>query len=250
MSFDIGGAFKSLINPMTLAQLAMGPAGWASLALKAIISAVGQQVIQQIGQQLGLPQQVIDVAKGVFASAMGGNGLAMSPTDTVANLAKDAGMSAVEQGGLDRMVQDAVRKLVDSIVGSDEFKNARAGAKGGAGRAAATGAASGAGATDGAQAGGASGAQSPSGIGDGIDGQSWMMQIATILGRLADKKMGEMAGLAKQIGATENGKDQNKVTELTGQMQAKGQEFGLISNAMTNVVKSLGENLSQIARKG
>jgi hypothetical protein len=40
------------------------------------------------------------------------------------------------------------------------------------------------------------------------------------------------------------------VTELTGQMQAKGQEFGVLSNAMSNSIKSIGEGVTQLARKG
>ena len=52
MSF-LGGIMKSVVNPMTLAQLAMGPAGWASIAAKAVMSAVAQQVIQKVGDQLG-----------------------------------------------------------------------------------------------------------------------------------------------------------------------------------------------------
>jgi hypothetical protein len=57
------GITSSLINPVSLAQLAMGPAGWASLAMRTIGAAIAKEVIQQLGQQLGLPQGVINMAR-------------------------------------------------------------------------------------------------------------------------------------------------------------------------------------------
>jgi putative effector of murein hydrolase len=75
MSF-LGGIMKSLVNPMSLMQLAMGPAGWASLAMKTIGSQIAMQVIQKLGQQLGLPQPMIDMAQAAFANASGQPGLA------------------------------------------------------------------------------------------------------------------------------------------------------------------------------
>jgi hypothetical protein len=213
--FSLGGIFKSLINPATLMQLAMGPAGWASILAKAVVTAVVQQVIQQVGQQLGLPQSVINMGLSAFNAATGQAGAgAMSVKDVIANAAQELGMSALDQGQLTRSANNAQRQLLDSILESDEFKNAKAAGKG------------------------------------GTAGQSIFMIIATILGELADKKMGEMASLANQIGATTNGENANNITKLTGQMQGKGQEFGLISNAMTNVIKSVGEGVSTIARKG
>jgi hypothetical protein len=221
--FSIGGFFKSLINPATLMQLAMGPAGWASIAAKAILSAVVQQVIQKLGQELGLPPAIISMAQQAAGSAMGTGDFKSSIEETVSQLAQDRGLSAVEQGFMGRSAQDAYRKLVASIMESEDFKAARSGAKGKTGAAANSAVSS---------------------------GDSWLMQIATILGQMADKKLGEAAALARTIGGTKDGEQQNKVSELTGQMQAKMQEFSLVSNAMTNVVKSLGEGLSTIARKG
>lgn len=43
------------------------------------------------------------------------------------------------------------------------------------------------------------------------------MKIATALGQIADKKMGEMANLAETIGGIEDGKKTNEVAEMTGQ---------------------------------
>ncbi|MGK6325172.1 hypothetical protein ACMGDM_19065 [Sphingomonas sp. DT-51] len=209
MSF-LGGIMRSAVNPLSLAQLAAGPAGWATLAMRTLASAVGQQVLQQLGQQLGLPQSVISLAQNSYGAATGTLGGPLNIQDAVSGLADQFGLSALEQGQLTRSANDAFRSLSNSLAESDEFKAARTG-KG---------------------------------------GESIFMKIARVLGELADKKLGEMVGLADQIGATTDGKQQNEITSLTGKMQGKSQEFGLISNAMTNVIKTIGEGVSTISRKG
>jgi hypothetical protein len=213
MSF-LGGILKSVINPATLFQLAMGPAGWASLATKMIVSAVAQQVIQQLGQQLGLPQSIINMAQTAFSAASGTGGMPSTVSEAVSQLAEQFNLSPSQQGELQREGQTSTRRLVDQLMESEEFKSARSGAKGGKG------------------------------------GESILMRIAIALGQLADKKMGEMDKLATQIGATKDGKDQNKITEQGARLQALGQEMSILSNAMTNVIKSIGEANSTIARKG
>lgn len=210
----LGGIMRSVVNPMSIAQLAMGPAGWASLAMRSIASSIGQQVLQTIGQQLGLPQSVISLAQNGFAAATGTQGGATNFKDAIADLAQDYGLSALEQGSLNRSADEAYRNLLSSIVESDEFKAARSGAKGGAA------------------------------------GESIFMKIARILGEAADEKLKDMSSLADQIGNTKDGTKTNEITSLTGKMQARGQEFGILSNAMTNVLKSIGEGVSTIARKG
>lgn len=204
--------FGAVINPANLGLMFAGPAGWAAMATKTLVSAVGQQVIQQLGDKLGLPQSMIDMAQAAFCQSCGDvKGVFKNYREAVDSIAQDANLSPFDRGNLERTAQDATRKLLDSILESDEYRNAKNG-----------GAAKG----------------------------SIFMQIAVALGKLADKKMGEMASLANQIGGIKDGKNANKVTELTGQMQAKGQEFGLLSNAMSNSIKSIGEGVTQLARKG
>ena len=210
MSF-LGGILKSVINPATLIQLAMGPAGWASLATKMLVSAVAQQVIQQLGQQLGLPQSIINMAQTAFSAASGTQGMPSTISDAVSQLAEQFNLSPSQQGEVQREAQTSTRRLVDQLMESEEFKNARSGAK---------------------------------------SGDSILMRIAIALGKLADDKMGKMDKLATQIGATKDGKEQNKITEQGARLQALGQEMSILSNAMTNVIKSIGEANSTIARKG
>ena len=120
MSF-LGGILKSVINPATLMQLAMGPAGWASIAMKAVISAVGQQVIQQLGQQLGLPQSIISLAQNAFSAASGGQGAPSS----IPQLAAQFGLSAMQEGQLQRSVDNAVNDMVSSLGEGKDFKEAK-----------------------------------------------------------------------------------------------------------------------------
>lgn len=225
MSF-LGGIMKSIVNPMSLAQLAMGPAGWASILAKAVISAVGQQVIQQIGQKLGLPDGVIDMAQQAFSGAMGGAAGQLDLNSTIGRVAKQAGLNAFQEGSLQRQAADIVDKATKDTVQDFINKINRQ--------------------------------QTNKQQGDGDDIEAIMkgkgsilMKIATAMGKIADKKMNDMADKTEQLGkfGEVTGKNQGQYAELTGQMQALGQEMSMISQAMANVIKTVGESASTVARK-
>jgi len=120
------GFLKSMVNPITIMQLAMGPAGWASIVIKAAVSAVGQQVIQQLGEKLGLPQPVIDVAKGALASATGTQGLPNNIGGLVQMLAQQNNLSPVQQGNLQRTLEGILDQITTATATSREFKEAQA----------------------------------------------------------------------------------------------------------------------------
>ncbi|TGX52225.1 hypothetical protein E5A73_15600 [Sphingomonas gei] len=198
-------------NPLSLAQLAMGPAGWASLAARTLMSAVGQQVIQQLGEKLGLPQSTIDIAQGAFCASMGDKaGVRQNVQEAIGNFAEGFNASPAEQGEANREVDDAINRMVSQMADGEDAKAARAGGKGG-------------------KAGGAS-------------GQSWLMALAEALGEKLDKMAGEMSTMADQI--------TDKSPSLTAKFGAKSQEFGILMNAATNAIKTVGEGLSTSARKG
>lgn len=133
MSF-LGGLTGSLFNPISLMQVAMGPAGWASLAVQMIGSAIGKQVIQQLGQQLGLPQGVIDTAQGVFSAATGTAGGPSTILDAVSQLAEQFGLSPAQQGELQRSAeqdsQDLFQKLSDAFKSGEKMAEAHKSTKG------------------------------------------------------------------------------------------------------------------------
>ncbi|WP_337827089.1 hypothetical protein [Pseudonocardia sp. TMWB2A] len=237
MSF-LGGIAKSLINPMTLAQLAMGPAGWASIAMKAVISAVGQQLIQQIGQQLGLPPAITNAASAAFGATAGLGGANSIPgigangqfnPRVFENFLTRNGMGAMDAVQFAKEIgqqikdsqtselKDSVQDFVDSINRSESEKKLKADV-----------------------------AAVMKGKG------SILMKLAVALGQIADQKMNDMAKKAEDIGnmGKIEGKNQSKFTQMNAELQALGQELNTVSQALANVIKSTGEASATLARKG
>lgn len=216
------GIMGAVVNPMNLAQLAMGPAGWASLATRIMFSAIGQQAIQQMGQQMGLPQSMIDMAQAQFCATCGDTrGVGQNIRQATQELAGQFNLAPTQQGQLERTGNETASKLTDMMLdrvrasGDEESQAAASGSAGG-------------------------------------KGGSLLMKIAIAMGQLLDKKMTEMAGLTDKIGGlgTIDNKNQSQLGELTGKLQGLGQEVNLLSNAMTNTIKSIGEANTTIARKG
>lgn len=196
-------------NPLSIAQLAMGPAGWASLAARTLMSAIGQQVIQQLGEKLGLPQSTIDMAQGAFCASMGDKaGVRQNLQEAIGGFAEQFNASPAEQGEANREVEDAINKMVSGMADGEDAKAARAGGKGA----------------------------------KGTSGQSWLMALAEALGKKLDKQAAEMSKMADQI--------TDKTPSLTAKFGAKSQEFGILMNATTNAIKTVGEGLANSARKG
>jgi hypothetical protein len=203
MSF-LSGILKSVINPATLMQLAMGPAGWASLALKTIGTAIMQQVIQQVGQQLGLPPAVINMAQQAFSAASGQPFNPQSVAGAVEQFGQMMGANPTEIGDAQRGANDVVKQLVDSVL-----KQARDGG----------------------------GEDGPS------TGESRLVKLAKAMGKLLDKKMDKIIEVGEKMdGAKKQG-------SLSAEMQALSQEMSMISNALNNMIKSIGEANTTLARK-
>jgi hypothetical protein len=205
----LGGIMKSVINPASLAQLAMGPAGWASLALKTLGSAIGQQLIQQLGQRLGLPQGMISMAQNAFAAATGTQGGPRVIMEATSQLGQQFNLSPTQQGQLERAANTDLNNLFGNLIGSEEFKAAKSGGS----------------------------------------GKGWLERIAVALGKALDEKMNKVASLADQIGKQASS-NQSQLGELNGKMAATSQEVSILSQALNNTIKSIGEAQSTIARKG
>src|SRR6478609_2444002 len=98
-----GGILSNVVNPSNLAMLAMGPGGWAGLAAKTLMSAVGQQIIQQLGEKLGLPQSTIDLAQGAFCASVGDTrGATQNISQVVQDIASRTGASPFEAASAER----------------------------------------------------------------------------------------------------------------------------------------------------
>ena len=245
------GIGRALINPISIAQLAMGPAGWASLAVRTIGMAIGKEVIQQLGQKLGLPQGMISMAQTAFSAAAGGGrpdlasvlgrAAPSSLRDAVGLVAQQFAMSPAQQGALDRTASKAVNSLLDQAV--SDAKRFAAQAK---------------------ENGEESGTVNAKG--------GFLRAIAAALGQAADSKMNEMSDLAGKI-ADQAGKNndlvnslgskdpngnqsaqlQNNGTQLgslNSMFQAVSQELSILQNVISTSLKSVGEAQSTVARKG
>jgi len=78
----------------------------------------------------------------------------------------------------------------------------------------------------------------------GGKGGSWLMAMAKALGAKADQLADQMSELADNM-AAEDSKPSDSAL-----FSAKSQEFGLFMNATNNAIKTAGESLTTMARKG
>jgi hypothetical protein len=208
----LSGILRSVINPMTLAQLAMGPAGWASLAMRTIGTAIAQQVIQQLGQRLGLPQSMISMAQMAFSAASGTQGFPTTVDGAVRQLAQQFNLSPTEQGQLARSANNDINTFAERMFEASRTGKQRAQTEG-----------------------------SREGKGN------WLRQLAEAMAAIMDSKMQEMSDLAKTYDG--QSKD-NKSTKTMTDLQVATQEFSYLMQSTTNMIKTIGEGLSTMARKG
>lgn len=76
----------------------------------------------------------------------------------------------------------------------------------------------------------------------GGGGGSWLMRLAEKLGEKLDIMADEMDDMANRI--------TDDTPSLTAKFGAKSQEFGIMMNATTNAIKTIGEAQANSARKG
>lgn len=215
----LGGILKSVMNPASLAQLAMGPAGWASLAFQVLGNAIAQQAIQQIGQKLGLPQGAIDLAQTAFSGATGAQGMPNNIKDAVGFLSDKFNLSPIQEGRLERQSNKLLEEFTKNAL---EGKN--------------------------------NGEESSSNV-KGKGGDSFLVAFAKALGKAMDTKMNKMMDISKNIDKEtqkandSDGKKQAVTGEMSAELQALGQEVSMLSQAVANSIKSIGEANSTLARK-
>lgn len=126
--FGIGG-----FNPVSLlATAALGPMGpLAQIALQ-VVSQIGQNFIQQMGERLDLPQSMIDLAQADYASSRGDViGTAGNLDEALDAFGREAGATPAEVGEFDRGVQDMLTDSVLNLSGSEEAREAKSGGRGG-----------------------------------------------------------------------------------------------------------------------
>jgi hypothetical protein len=159
------------LNPINLlATAALGPLGGiASQLVSQLASSVGQQILQSLGDKLGLPQSTIDMAQGAFAGSIGDfNGAQLNLSEAVQQMGDFYGASPAEVGGVENQLNDAIDSLTTDLAQSQEAKEARA-----------------------------------------TGGKSWLMSLAESLGKIADKLADEMQAMGDELGGGGNNPSQN-----------------------------------------
>ena len=207
----LGGLTRSLVNPISLASLAMGPAGWASLAVRTLGTAIGKEVLQQLGQQLGLPQSAINLVQDGFSMATGSVGGPATIAEAVASLAQNFDLSPSQQGELQRAAESDSRDMFQQL--SDAYKSGEDMAKTASAR--------------------------------GGKGRSWLQAISDSMSAVLDKKVQDMDSMARSL--DQQGK--NRSVKSGNDLQVAGQEFTFLMNTTSTVIKTMGEGLSGMARK-
>jgi len=208
-------------NPLAAAsQIALGVAtGGTSLLVsqivKAVVSQIAQQIIQKLGDQMGLPQGVIDMAQATVAGGLGDiQGARQNYAEAGQSLAQDffPNASASDRGAIAQSEDTLHQSIADYVAAT-----------------------------------GASGADedgNPRGLAAGRSGgggQSWLMALAKALG----SQLNEAQNQLEQTMDGTNWKKADQVAEF----QAQSQQFALFMNTATNVIKTVGESLSTMARK-
>ena len=84
-------------------------------------------------------------------------------------------------------------------------------------------------------------------------GGSWLDVLAMILGKIADKMGENLVKMAQAIDTEQqrvaDGGENSKLTELNAKMNAYSQTMNMFMQAVSNIIKSIGEGNTQIARK-
>ncbi len=80
---------------------------------------------------------------------------------------------------------------------------------------------------------------------------SIIMKLAMIMGMIADQKMQDMMDKAMDLGnfGKVSQKNQGKFQQLNAELQGLSQELNVVSQASANVIKSIGEAGAALARK-
>ena len=75
------------------------------------------------------------------------------------------------------------------------------------------------------------------------------MKLAIAMGKAIDNKMDQMLAKSKQLYQANQSGDKSHTATLSGEIQALSQEIGMLSNALSNSIKLVGEASSTLMRK-
>ena len=195
---SIFGGISGALNIATKALSFANPAMLGAQLFMGASSNIGDQLLQKVGDMLGLPQHMIDAAQAMFHQSFGDvQGAAQNWKEAYQGIRE--GMSATDNAAVDRQTNE----------GTDQLAN-----------------------------------QAISTLGDetSTEGKgSWLMALAKALGKILDAKAAKVEQLGNNLDKTDASK--------TAEFQAASQEFNLMMSTATNVLKTIGQGLSTMAKQ-
>ncbi len=206
-----GGIFGAMFNAISM----MTPMGIAMQAAKMLMTQIGMNIIQQLGEKLGLPQPLIDGIQAGFAASTGQPGLARENLqEMIGGMGEMFNASPAQQGQMQREVKQGIDDFVEKQM--EAFKKGRE-----------------------------EGESSAERSGRGGKGGSWLQKIADAMAKVMDAKIEDMD---KQARALDKQGDKKSIKASTD-LQVAGQEFSYLMQTTSTVIKTMGEGLSAMARK-
>jgi hypothetical protein len=219
-----GGNILGLLT--SVASMFFPPLAIATSLSNLLTQAVGQafsQAINTLVQQSGLPKFLGDMIKNMASEVLGGLTKQSSP-DVDQAVSGDKGV----QDWMSKFIEDLSSQIVESSRKAMENKQAKEG-KGG--KKATVG--------------------------------SWLEAIAQAMGEIAGDKAAKMVELSQKMAdLNAEGKGISKddtqaqqanaraFSETQSLFQAASQEFSILQNTFANAIKSIGEGLTAMGRKG
>lgn len=157
-------------------------------------------MIQQLGQQLGLPQGVISLAQNALSSANGTQGGPLTINSAVTQLAQQYGLSPFQEGRLMRGAQQSLNDLMTQTT-SDLSQTPEARTSSG--------------------------------------GRSWLTAIAEALGQTAEKLAAEMDKMGQQLGKGDDSSKASDNLKFGAKSQEFSQFFSAANNVIKQLGEAL-----------
>lgn len=221
---NVFGGGNILGLALNMVSLAFPPLAVANSLSNLLTQAIGQafnKAIDTLVQQFGMPKFVGEMVKNLAGETLG-NQMKPSSPDVDAAVAGDPGV----QDWMGKFVEDLASKIVESARQGLDSKEAR-----------------------------------------GKEGKrtagSWLQAIAMAMGSIAGDKAAQMVELSqkmadlnaagKEIGKNDTTAQQENArafSETQSLFQATSQEFSILQNTFANAIKSIGEGLTAMGRKG
>lgn len=195
------------LNPVSaLATYSTGPlGGLATSYFTQTFSSAAQDLLQNLGQQWGLPQSEIEMAQTSFTANAGDYaGTSQNLNETIAARGREIGASPQDVGRAQAEAQEQLNSLLNDIAQSDDVREARAGRR-------------------------------------GTSGPGWLRAMAEVLGKKLDELAHEMQDLADKV----TKEDPSTSTDFTVVSQQFNMLMNAVSTALKTIGEAMGKQASR-----